>query len=142
MLVDHEQIKRVSRQQLGAGLGDEHIVDDARPEALLGREHGRLDRDHHAGAQHILAAAEHVQGLPPRRRHAGADRVAGGVQAVAVHARIGDHALGRLVRHDGGDAVTDLRESRIEGGAGHREEIVGPTNRIPWLPITAVTSPN
>src|SRR5438552_5534669 len=31
---DNEQIERIRRQELGAGLGDEHIVDDARPEVL------------------------------------------------------------------------------------------------------------
>ena len=48
--IDNERIERIRRRQLGAGIGDENIVDDARADAVLGDEHGRLDRDHHARA--------------------------------------------------------------------------------------------
>src|SRR5215467_6597886 len=46
--VDHDQLATPARQPLGAGFGDQHVVDDAGADPFLGDEYRRLDRYHHA----------------------------------------------------------------------------------------------
>src|SRR5262245_19933855 len=58
-LAELGEVQGVGRQQLSARFGDQDVVDDPGAQALLRDEHRRLDRDDHARAEHILAAAVH-----------------------------------------------------------------------------------
>src|SRR5215213_346725 len=112
-LLENDQVTRHSREQLCPIRGDEDVVDYAGPKALLPEEDGWFDAEHHPGPQNVGAAADHVDRLSPRRRKAGRETVAGGVNATMLQAGTGDLAFGGLVRYDRWNASADLCNAGI-----------------------------